>query len=143
MGDQRWDTRELRVLNGSQNHFSSDSSISVATRRCSEVGKSPLRGSQSEQRQSLRAQGTDPERNPCVLAALFPEKSPAAPQTTKSSDDFATDSEDDGAKQNGGMNGEESGRGDVSRAEHNKRGKVGAALRVQRGTGILPCRCLS
>lgn len=108
-----------------------------------QLGKSPLRVSQSERRQSLCAQGTDPEQNLCVLATLFPEKSPAAPQTTKGSDDFATDDEDDRAKQNGGMNGEERGRADVSRAEGNKRGKVGVALHVQRGTGILPCRCLS
>lgn len=53
--------------------------------------------------------------------ALFPGKSPAAPQTTKGSDDFATDSEDDGTKQNGDMNGEDGGRTDVSRAGGNKR----------------------
>ncbi|XP_052670745.1 surfeit locus protein 2 isoform X2 [Harpia harpyja] len=56
-------------------------------------------------------------------SALFPEKSPAAPQTTKGSDDFATDSEDDRAKQNGDVNGEDGGRTDVSRAVGNKRRK--------------------
>lgn len=79
-------------------------------------------------RQSLCAQGTDPELHLCILAALFPEKSPAAPQTTKSSNDFATDSEDEGAKQNGDVNGNDGGRMDVSRAAGNKRGKVGVVL---------------
>lgn len=114
-----------------------------------QLGESPLRCPQSEvrRRQSLCAQRTDPELNLSILAALFPEKSPAAPQTTKGSDDFATDSEDDGAKQNGDVNGEEGGRMDVSRAVGNKRGKVGATLLRaaggERGAGIPSCRCLS
>ncbi|CAM9669263.1 unnamed protein product [Bubo scandiacus] len=66
---------------------------------------------------------TDDSMSDLYPPALFPEKSPAAPQTTKGSDDFATDSEDDGAKQNGAMNGEDSGRAGVSRAVGNKRGK--------------------
>lgn len=70
------------------------------------------------------SQGADAELSICILAALFPRKNPAAPQTTKGSDDFATDSEDDGTKQNGDMNREDGGRTDVSRASGNKRGKV-------------------
>ncbi|XP_033923464.1 surfeit locus protein 2 isoform X3 [Melopsittacus undulatus] len=56
-------------------------------------------------------------------SALFPRKSPAAPQTTKGSDDFAKDSEKDGTKQNGDMNREGGGSTDDSRASGNKRGK--------------------
>ncbi|XP_030363149.1 surfeit locus protein 2 isoform X2 [Strigops habroptila] len=66
---------------------------------------------------------TDDSMSDLYPPALFPGKSPAAPQTTKGSDDFATDSEDDGTKQNGDMNGEDGGRTDVSRAGGNKRGK--------------------
>ncbi|NXW35809.1 SURF2 protein, partial [Phaetusa simplex] len=66
---------------------------------------------------------TDDSMSDLYPPALFPEKSPAASQTTKGSDDFATDSEDDGTKQNGDMNGEAGGRMDVSRAVGNKRGK--------------------
>ncbi|XP_029856008.1 surfeit locus protein 2 [Aquila chrysaetos chrysaetos] len=66
---------------------------------------------------------TDDSMSDLYPPALFPEKSPAAPQTTKGSDDFATDSEDDGAKQNGDVNGEDGGRMDVSRAAGNKRVK--------------------
>ncbi|XP_051663809.1 surfeit locus protein 2 [Manacus candei] len=61
---------------------------------------------------------TDDSMSDLYPPALFPEKSPSAAQTTKGSDDFATDSEDDGAK-----NGEDGGRMDVSRAVGNKRGK--------------------
>lgn len=75
--------------------------------------------------QSLCAQGTDFDLNLCISAALFPEKNPSAAQTTKGSDDFVTDSEDDGAKQNGDVNGEHGARRDGSRAAGNKRGKVG------------------
>ncbi|XP_052670744.1 surfeit locus protein 2 isoform X1 [Harpia harpyja] len=66
---------------------------------------------------------TDDSMSDLYPPALFPEKSPAAPQTTKGSDDFATDSEDDRAKQNGDVNGEDGGRTDVSRAVGNKRRK--------------------
>ncbi|NWU65085.1 SURF2 protein, partial [Pterocles burchelli] len=66
---------------------------------------------------------TDDSMSDLYPPALFPEKSPAAPQTTKGSDDFETDSDDDGAKQNGDMNGDDGGRMDVSRAVGNKRGK--------------------
>ncbi|XP_064891794.1 surfeit locus protein 2 isoform X2 [Columba livia] len=66
---------------------------------------------------------TDDSMSDLYPPALFPEKSPAAPQTTKSSNDFATDSEDEGAKQNGDVNGNDGGRMDVSRAAGNKRGK--------------------
>ncbi|NXI96574.1 SURF2 protein, partial [Psophia crepitans] len=66
---------------------------------------------------------TDDSMSDLYPPALFPEKSPAAPQATKGSDDFATDSEDDGAKQNGGADGVDGGRTDVSRAAGSKRGK--------------------
>ncbi|NXS51982.1 SURF2 protein, partial [Brachypteracias leptosomus] len=61
---------------------------------------------------------TDDSMSDLYPPALFPEKSPAAPQTTQGSDDFATDSEDDGAKQNGDRRGKDGGR-----AAGNKRGK--------------------
>ncbi|KFO82505.1 Surfeit locus protein 2, partial [Cuculus canorus] len=61
---------------------------------------------------------TDDSMSDLYPPALFPEKSPAAPETTMGSDDFATDSEDDGAKLNG-----DGGRMDGSRAVSNKRGK--------------------
>ncbi|KAM6399976.1 surfeit locus protein 2 isoform 2-T2 [Rhynochetos jubatus] len=66
---------------------------------------------------------TDDSMSDLYPPALFPEKSPSAPQTTKGSDDFATDSEDDGAKQNGDVNGKDGGRTGVSRAVSSKRGK--------------------
>ncbi|XP_074968794.1 surfeit locus protein 2 [Phalacrocorax aristotelis] len=65
---------------------------------------------------------TDDSMSDLYPPALFPEKSPSAPQTSKGSDDFATDSEDEGAKQNGDATGED-GRMDVSRAVGSKRGK--------------------
>lgn len=77
------------------------------------------------------SQRADAELSICILAALFPRKSPAAPQTTKGNDDFATDSEDDGTKQN--MNREDGGRTDVSRASGNKRGKVRVTLHAAAG----------
>uniref|UniRef100_A0A8C3JFY1 Surfeit 2 n=1 Tax=Calidris pygmaea TaxID=425635 RepID=A0A8C3JFY1_9CHAR len=66
---------------------------------------------------------TDDSMSDLYPPALFPEKSPAAAQTTKGSDDFVTDSEDEGAKQNGDVNGEAGGRMDVGRGVGNKRGK--------------------
>ncbi|KFP95681.1 Surfeit locus protein 2, partial [Leptosomus discolor] len=66
---------------------------------------------------------TDDSMSDLYPPALFPEKSPAAPQTTKGSDDFATESEDDGAKQNGDVTGEGGGRTGPSRAVGPKRGK--------------------
>ncbi|XP_065552224.1 surfeit locus protein 2 [Lathamus discolor] len=65
---------------------------------------------------------TDDSMSDLYPSALFPRKSPTAPQTTEGSDDFATDSEDDGTKQNGDMNREDGGKTDASRAS-NKRGK--------------------
>ncbi|NXF09698.1 SURF2 protein, partial [Smithornis capensis] len=62
---------------------------------------------------------TDDSMSDLYPPALFPEKSPSAPQSTKGSDDFVTDSEGGGAKQNG----EDGGRMEVSRAVGNKRGK--------------------
>lgn len=91
---------------------------------------------------SLCAQGADAELSASILAALFPGKSPAAPQTTKGSDDFAAGSEDDGTKQNGDSNREDGGRTDVSRAGGTKRGKVGVMLHAavgERGAGIPSC----
>ncbi|XP_023794038.1 surfeit locus protein 2 isoform X1 [Cyanistes caeruleus] len=61
---------------------------------------------------------TDDSMSDLYPPALFPEKNPSAPQTTKGSDDFMTDSEDDGTKQNG----EHGTRRDSSRAA-GKRGK--------------------
>ncbi|NXG54707.1 SURF2 protein, partial [Hemiprocne comata] len=66
---------------------------------------------------------TDDSMSDLYPPALFPEKSPAAPLATKGSEDFGTDSEDEGAKQNGAGNGEAGGRRDVSRAAGSKRGK--------------------
>ncbi|XP_033923462.1 surfeit locus protein 2 isoform X1 [Melopsittacus undulatus] len=66
---------------------------------------------------------TDDSMSDLYPSALFPRKSPAAPQTTKGSDDFAKDSEKDGTKQNGDMNREGGGSTDDSRASGNKRGK--------------------
>ncbi|NWX17359.1 SURF2 protein, partial [Aegotheles bennettii] len=66
---------------------------------------------------------TDDSMSDLYPSTLFTEKSPAAPQTTKGSDDFATDSENEGAKQNGAMNGEDGGGTGVSRAAGTKRGK--------------------
>uniref|UniRef100_A0A8C3JIB7 Surfeit 2 n=1 Tax=Calidris pygmaea TaxID=425635 RepID=A0A8C3JIB7_9CHAR len=91
---------------------------------------------------------TDDSMSDLYPPALFPEKSPAAAQTTKGSDDFVTDSEDEGAKQNGDVNGEAGGRMDVGRGVGNKRGKVGvplphAAAAGEWGTGIPSCRCLA
>lgn len=81
-------------------------------------------------RQSLQAQRTDPKLYLYILAELFPEKSPAAPQNTEASDEFAIDSEEDEAKlngENGVVKGEDGGRTDVNRAA-GKRGKVGVTL---------------
>ncbi|XP_014728601.1 PREDICTED: surfeit locus protein 2 [Sturnus vulgaris] len=61
---------------------------------------------------------TDDSMSDLYPPALFPEKKPSAPQSTNGSDDFMTDSEDDGAKQNG----EHRERRDGSRAA-GKRGK--------------------
>ncbi|NXH09779.1 SURF2 protein, partial [Bucco capensis] len=58
---------------------------------------------------------TDDSMSDLYPPALFPAKSPAAPQ--------ATDSEDEETKQNGDVNGEKSRRMDGSRAAGNKRGK--------------------
>ncbi|XP_008937447.1 PREDICTED: surfeit locus protein 2, partial [Merops nubicus] len=66
---------------------------------------------------------TDDSMSDLYPPALFPEKSPSAPQATEGSGDFATDSEDEGAKQNGDINGEEGRRTGVSRAAGSKRGK--------------------
>ncbi|KAM6243781.1 surfeit locus protein 2 [Porphyrio hochstetteri] len=65
---------------------------------------------------------TDDSMSDLYPPALFSEKSPTAAQTTKGRDEFATDSEDDGAK-NGDVNGVGSGRTDVRRAAGNKRRK--------------------
>ncbi|XP_009894581.2 surfeit locus protein 2 [Dryobates pubescens] len=61
---------------------------------------------------------TDDSMSDLYPAALFPEKSPAAPEATKGSEDFPMDSEEDGARQNGARNGGDSGRTGAS-----KRGK--------------------
>ncbi|XP_035411126.1 surfeit locus protein 2 [Cygnus atratus] len=68
---------------------------------------------------------TDDSMSDLYPPELFPEKSPAAPQNTEASDDFAIDSKEDEAKltgENGVVNGEDGGRTDVNRAA-GKRGK--------------------
>ncbi|KAI1232157.1 hypothetical protein IHE44_0007219 [Lamprotornis superbus] len=60
----------------------------------------------------------DGEETDDSMSDLYPQKNLSAPQSTKGSDDFVTDSEDDGAKQNG----EHRERRDGSRAA-GKRGK--------------------
>ncbi|NXX43155.1 SURF2 protein, partial [Tricholaema leucomelas] len=66
---------------------------------------------------------TDDSMSDLYPPALFPEKSPAAPQATRGSDDYTMDSEDDGAQQNGDLNGGQSGRAGASRAAASKREK--------------------
>ncbi|NXJ16406.1 SURF2 protein, partial [Odontophorus gujanensis] len=69
---------------------------------------------------------TDDSMSDLYPPELFPEKSPAAPLNTETNDDFAADSEDDGAKlsrENGDVNGEDGGRTDVSRAAGKRRKK--------------------
>ncbi|KAM9370825.1 surfeit locus protein 2 [Phaethornis superciliosus] len=65
---------------------------------------------------------TDDSMSDLYPPALFPEKNPGAPEATQGTGNFATDSEDEGAKQNG-VNGESGGGMDVSRAVGSKRGK--------------------
>ncbi|NWX96782.1 SURF2 protein, partial [Nothoprocta ornata] len=63
---------------------------------------------------------TDDSMSDLYPPELFPEKSPAAPQSTNG---FASDSEEDVAGKNGAADGEGSGRRNLSRAAGNKRGK--------------------
>ncbi|XP_061332877.1 surfeit locus protein 2 [Pezoporus flaviventris] len=87
--------------------------------------RQPYRKEEFWEPQSSNEDGeeTDDSMSDLYPSALFPRKSSAAPQTTTGSDDFATDSEDDGIKQNGDTNREDGGRAGVSRASGNKRGK--------------------
>ncbi|XP_009868328.1 PREDICTED: surfeit locus protein 2, partial [Apaloderma vittatum] len=66
---------------------------------------------------------TDDSMSDLYPSALFQKKYATAAQTPKGSNDFAADSEDGEAKQNGDMNGEDRGRMAVSRAAGNKRRK--------------------
>ncbi|KFU90573.1 Surfeit locus protein 2, partial [Chaetura pelagica] len=66
---------------------------------------------------------TDDSMSDLYPPALFPEKSPPAPQATKGSEDLGTNSEDEEVKQNGDRNGEAGGRRDVSGVAGSKRGK--------------------
>ncbi|XP_030317386.1 surfeit locus protein 2 [Calypte anna] len=65
---------------------------------------------------------TDDSMSDLYPPSLFTEKSPGAPEASQGTEHFATDSEEEGAKQNG-VKGESGGRMDVSRAGGTKRGK--------------------
>ncbi|NXP55208.1 SURF2 protein, partial [Heliornis fulica] len=66
---------------------------------------------------------TDDSMSDLYPPALFPEKSPTAPQTTKGSEECETASEDDSAQQNGDVHGVGAASTDVRRAAGNKRRK--------------------